>query len=190
MNEISPIKAVTAEDFASAAAELSAMRRLLRSWSDLPAGKTRSSINPVHFGADLLPHLTLATVLENGEDVEYDLIGEIMSKVAPRLRRGSLASDALQVDPGNRLILGLLQQCAKSRQPVAFHAVFDSYDGDPRGVLAVLCPLGIDPADTNKAASDMLIGVWRCRRLLALPWESAVDITDIVQSDLIAARQS
>ena len=169
-----PDQTVTADDLLPVANELRMMREMLACWDAMAPGKPRDSISPEEFGAGLLPHLSLGHVLNDGEDVRYDLIGEELEKVAPRLKRGALASDPVRLDPKNRLILDRLRVCAKTREPVAFHAVFDSFDGDPRRVLALLCPLGIDGGDA--AASDLLIGVWRCAKTVVLRWESYVDV--------------
>lgn len=136
--------------------------RLYRYWAALPATRPRAALSPIAIGARLLPHCSLAHVLEDGADLRYDLIGEVLEAVGPRVRPGSLASAPLRVDPENTNILGYLRDCARGQRPVAFEAAFLSMDGVPRRVFSLLLPLSIEPEAA--AARDMLIGVWEVRR--------------------------
>ncbi|MCR9222294.1 MAG: hypothetical protein NXI21_18890 [Alphaproteobacteria bacterium] len=133
-------------------------RRLYRYWGSLVGTKPRKALSPLAIGAPLLPHASLARVLDGGADVRYELIGAALHAAAPRLKPGALASDPLRVDPANRLIFDRLTGAARAQRPLAFRAWFKALDGRPRALFTLVLPLGLDP--DAPASSDLLIGVW------------------------------
>jgi hypothetical protein len=134
-------------------------RRLFAVWDAMPPPKLRSALSPLDFGARLLPHLSLGQVEEQGADLRYDLVGEVLEEVAPRLKRGGRASDPMRVHPDNHQIYDLLTGCARRQSPLAFQAWFDTLDDVPQAVFSLLLPLGLDAS--APACADLLIGVWR-----------------------------
>lgn len=133
-------------------------RQLHRIWLDLPDAKPRRALDPLVFGAALLPHLNLLRA--HGDDIRYELVGQELADVAPRLRPGATASGILLIDPSRRFVFDQLRSCVETARPVGFHNEFVRYDGVPSALLAFVYPLDIE----GSTANSLLAGVWVLER--------------------------
>jgi hypothetical protein len=128
-------------------------------WKTLPDDKPRHMLRAENIGAKLLPHVSLLHVVNQGADLQYDLICQEMKIVAPRLVPGNLASDPLKINPDDRGVMNAMLHAAITQKPSAQLAMFRSYEGRQRSVFSLILPLGLNP--DGPASSDLIVSVWQ-----------------------------
>jgi hypothetical protein len=163
-------------------AHLRLAHRLHQVWSDLPDDKPRRALDPLAFGPALLPHLNLLRATE--DDLRYELIGQELAEVAPRLRPGATASGILMIDPSRRFVFERLRASVETARPIGFHNEFVRHDGIPAALLAFVYPLDIE----GSTAGSLLGGVWilerRARRDLgASSYQTIEDVEEYLFGD-------
>lgn len=156
---------------------------LFRLWRDMPRGKPRAALKPELLGPSLIPYVSLGSVLRDGHDIRYDLVAHSLQLIAPRITRGSCATDPLKKDPDDRLVLDHLLTAVRAQRPRAFESETLSLEGMWRKYLIVLFPLGIDCQ--APACEDVLIAIWP-ERITARPANEHLD--DVTYSLLAEAE--
>ncbi|MEP3114827.1 hypothetical protein [Nisaea sp.] len=150
--------------------------RLIRIWAALRGPKRRRDLDPVVIGPELLPHLCLGHYLDKGTDFRYDLIGSEVSKLAPRLKRGSLASDTMRIqNTDHDHILALFLEAGLEKRPKILEVRYSSIDDVPLRIFAALLPLGVH--QDKHCAEDLLLGVWRTTVTGVIAKDNSTDLT-------------
>ncbi len=139
------------------------MACLFRYWESLPGERRREDVNPLALGSQLLPHVSLGTLMNGCTDFRYDLISSEMKAVAPRLQPGARSSDAFRIQQTQfDLIHHLFLSTGQSLEPKVLRIHYASMEGMPRGAYTLFLPLGRQPgADGKPVACDLMIGLWR-----------------------------
>jgi len=140
------------------AADIEEAKKLYQLWQELAAEKPRCALNPVSFGAALLPRLSLLSRID-GDDFRYDLIGNELERCAPRLKPGSRAGGIRDKDPTRTFILDQLNFCANDARPRAYWTDFVSIDNREIAVISIAFPLDIEDGQ----AGSILIAIWQAQ---------------------------
>lgn len=170
---------------------LEKMAVLYRYWKALPGDRPRDAIDPVELGSDLLPHVSLGTFIDGCTDFRYELISSEIKQVAPRLKPGSLSSDALRIQQTDfDLIHHLFMSTGRTITPKALRVTYASMEYMPRGINTLFLPLGRQKdADGKDVACDMMIGLWRFEPERQVRQDRYVDILDAFET-YMATREA
>jgi len=139
------------------------MAALFRYWEAMPGDKARQAVDPVALGSQLLPHVSLGSLVDGCNDFRYDLISSEMKIVAPRLRPGDRSSDALRIQKTQYdLVHDLFMSTGRSIEPKILRITYASMEDVSRGINTLFLPLGRQPGANGKdVARDLMIGLWR-----------------------------
>lgn len=128
--------------------------RLYNVWADLPIDKPRKLLDPLRFGARLLPNLALLKTLP--EDYRYELIGARIGMFARSFNPGSTTASVGQPVPHHSNMFRLMRSVAQTRKPVAQTAAYEVTRGLTRRCFSMVLPLTMGGSSVN----DLLLGLW------------------------------
>lgn len=135
------------------------MHGLLSFWRALPGSRAREDVDPVDLGPKLLRHVSIGHVIEGGRCIRYDLVGDRLKTIAPRIVPGTQSSDPMAIEGTSEdLVHDTLCDIARSQKPRVIFLEFRSIEGIHRQVFEVILPLGV--SEEAVACCDLLIGVW------------------------------
>lgn len=137
--------------------------RCYQVWWSLKPGylPARQDLDPVRFGANLLPHMTIFDVLDNGADYRWRLCGEYALKVIGAQLRHRRISD-LETELGEAVLFrDALNWVVSERQPLFYALRHRTIRGGLKRSYGVLLPLR-DAATPGDAADrvDHILGAF------------------------------